>query len=97
MLINLKKMTAHLLLKLAKWILFSQKLFTRLLPTEDVDLALLSNLVAHGIVEHEPPGELRTPLPGSTMEQVSLDTGYVILAKQYDFDICQSRIKMSWD
>lgn len=55
MLINLKKMTAHLLLKLAKWILFSQKLFTRLLPTEDVDLALLSNLVAHGIIEHEPP------------------------------------------
>lgn len=42
-------------------------------------------------------GELRTPLPGSTMEQVSLDTGYVILAKQYDFDICQSGIKMLWD
>lgn len=51
MLINLKKMTAHLLLNLVKWILFSQKLFTRLLPTEDVDLALLSNLVAHGITE----------------------------------------------
>lgn len=31
------------------------------------------------------------------MEQVSLDTGYVILAKQYDFDICQIGIKMSWD
>ena len=55
MLINLKKMTADLLLKLVKWILFSQKLFTRLLPTEDVDLALLSNLVAHRIIEHEHP------------------------------------------
>lgn len=54
MLIKLRKITLHLLLNLVKWILLSRKSFPRLFPLEDVDLALISDLVAHRIIKHEP-------------------------------------------
>lgn len=52
---------------------------------EDIDLALISDLVAHRITESQNmslQGQLRTPSLGSIMEQVSaeiLGPGYVNL------------------
>lgn len=88
MLIKLRKITLYLLLNLVKWMLFSQRLFPRLFPIEDVDFTFISDLVAQ---ESQSTSSLTRQHDGEVATEI-LNPDYVTLIKQSDLHICHIRV-----